>query len=73
MTHLLLADFFFQNYFFKKFLSGILKECQTNSLDPDQGFIRVQIACKGYQRMTQDLLARKESSIRSILEPNIGH
>ena len=51
------ADFFFQNYFFQKILSGILSECQTVWIqiraDILSALIWVQTVCKGYQQTTK--------------------
>ena len=54
---LLSADFFFQNELFRKILSGIPSECQTDWIQfrPDifSGLIWVQFVCKGYEQTTQ--------------------
>ena len=56
MLFLLSADFFFQNQIFRKILSGIPFECQTDwiQIRPDilSGLIWVQSVCKGYQQTT---------------------
>ena len=47
---------FFQNPFFRKILSGIPSECQTDwiQMRPDilSGLIWVQSVCKGYEQKT---------------------
>ena len=63
MLLLLSAEFFFQNYFLQKILSGILSECQTDwtqiRTDILSVLIWVQIVCKGYLQMTK-VAASKE-------------
>ena len=55
MLFLLSADFF-QNQLYRKILSRIPSECQTNwiQIRPDvlSGLIWVQSVCKGYEPMT---------------------
>ena len=56
MLFLSSADFFFQNQIFRKILSGIPFECQTDwiQIRPDilSGLIWVQSVCKGYHQTT---------------------
>ena len=60
-----LSTDFFQNKLFRKNISGIPSECQTDwiQIKPDilSGLIWVQTVCKGYQQTT---LVGKEFTIR---------
>ena len=63
---------FFQNYFFRKILSGISSECQTVWIhirpDVTSGLIWFQTACKGHQQTTVWSLVGKELQVPKILK-----